>query len=195
MIDDFFRDAFADIPALALLRGMDTQTTLRMVNHVAALGIALLEVPLQSGHSLASLDTAVARGTELSLVVGTGTTLTQDDVRVAHSHGARFTVSPGFDPDVAAESVRLGMPHLPGVATASEVHAARKAGFTVQKAFPASVLGPGWITAMRAPFPDVDFVATGGMTQKNADAYLEAGALAVAFGSSIADVRSLSRSR
>lgn len=174
---------------------MDALTTVRMVDHAAALGIALLEVPLHSAQSLASLDAAVARGAERSIVVGTGTALTRDDVRVAHAHGARFTVSPGFDPDVAAESVRLGMPHLPGVATASEVHAARRAGFTVQKAFPASVLGPGWITAMKAPFPEVDFVATGGMTQDNADAYLQVGAIAVAFGSSIADVRSLPRRR
>jgi 2-keto-3-deoxy-6-phosphogluconate aldolase len=80
-----------------------------------------------------------------------------------------------------------GLPHLPGVATATEAHRALRLGLAWQKVFPAAVLGTGWIAAMRAPFPDVRFVATGGVDAANAEAFLQAGATAVAFGSSFVD--------
>jgi 2-dehydro-3-deoxyphosphogluconate aldolase/(4S)-4-hydroxy-2-oxoglutarate aldolase len=186
---DFFRTELRRSPALAILRGMTRVETVEVVHHCASLGIRLIEVPLQSDESVAALDAAVAAGADLDLVVGSGTARSVEDVRIAHDHGARFTVAPGFDFEVAAESVRLGMPHLPGVATPTEVHRAALAGFTVQKCFPASVLGTGWVEAMRGPFPDVDFIVTGGIDQNNADRFLRAGALGVAFGSSIRDVR------
>ena len=190
-MSDFFREWLGDVPALAILRGMTIKEALTMVSHAAELGITLLEVPVQSLDSIPVFDAVLEAGTKYGMVIGTGTALTVEDVRIAHEHGARFTVSPGFDRDVAAESLRLGLPHLPGVSSPSEVHAAQRLGFTVQKFFPASVQGPGWIQAMAGPFPDIDFVATGGINNANCLAFLDAGALGVAFGSSIAAIQRL----
>ena len=77
--------------------------------------------------------------------------------------------------------------HLPGVATPSEIQQALRHGATWLKAFPATVLGTGWFAAMRGPFPEVNLVATGGVSAHNAADYLAAGARAVAVGSALAD--------
>ncbi|MET7611856.1 thiamine phosphate synthase, partial [Streptomyces seoulensis] len=80
-----------------------------------------------------------------------------------------------------------GQMRQPGVATATDVQAARALGLDWLKAFPASVLGPDWFRAMRGPFPEVPFVATGGIDASNAAAYLAAGAKVVAVGSALDD--------
>jgi 2-dehydro-3-deoxyphosphogluconate aldolase/(4S)-4-hydroxy-2-oxoglutarate aldolase len=79
------------------------------------------------------------------------------------------------------------MPHLPGVATASEIQRAVAHGLDWVKAFPAAALGESWFTLMRGPFPDLKVVATGGMSADNATRYLSAGASVVAVGSALGD--------
>jgi 2-dehydro-3-deoxyphosphogluconate aldolase / (4S)-4-hydroxy-2-oxoglutarate aldolase len=93
----------------------------------------------------------------------------------------------GLDERVAEASAGRGLPHLPGVATATEVQRALGLGLRWQKAFPALTLGTGWFGAMRGPFRNVKFVATGGITTGNATAFFGAGARAVALGSAFAD--------
>ena len=83
--------------------------------------------------------------------------------------------------------ISLGLDHLPGVATATEIQRALALGLRWQKAFPATVLGPEWFAAMRAPFPMARFVATGGITTNNARSYLDAGAAAISLGTAFAD--------
>ncbi|MGI5244133.1 hypothetical protein [Dactylosporangium sp. CA-139066] len=80
---------------------------------------------------------------------------------------------------------RASQPHLPGVATASEVHHALNAGCRWLKAFPAGSLGPGWLPEMRGPFPEARFVPMGGIDAGNARAYLAAGAAALGVGSAV----------
>ncbi|MFD0490699.1 bifunctional 4-hydroxy-2-oxoglutarate aldolase/2-dehydro-3-deoxy-phosphogluconate aldolase [Saccharopolyspora spinosporotrichia] len=92
--------------------------------------------------------------------VGAGTVVGVEQLRTATELGAAFTVAPGLDPELVRASE---LPHLPGVATPSEVQHARKLGLTWVKAFPATVLGTGWFAAIRGPFPGMRFTATGGM--------------------------------
>jgi 2-dehydro-3-deoxyphosphogluconate aldolase/(4S)-4-hydroxy-2-oxoglutarate aldolase len=80
---------------------------------------------------------------------------------------------------------------VPGVATPSEVHGATALGCRWLKAFPAVSLGPSWFSAVRGPFPDVRFVATGGITPATARSFLEAGAAAVGIGSAVANAATL----
>ncbi|WP_245665087.1 FCD domain-containing protein [Actinoplanes subtropicus] len=86
-----------------------------------------------------------------------------------------------------AASLAAGMPHLPGVGTATEVQRAWLAGCRWMKAFPAAALGPGWISAVLGPFPGARFVATGGITVAGAPAFLAAGARVIALGAALAD--------
>ena len=110
---------------------------------------------------------------EPALLVGAGTVLRPDQVDVAHAAGARFVVSPGFAPDVVDRARELGMAVLPGISTATELQAAVRHGVTLVKFFPAAAAGGlPVIAALAAPFPDVRFVPTGGITAESAAHYL-----------------------
>lgn len=185
---DFFVRGFERRRAMAILRGYPAEQTLEYASAAWSAGLALVEVPLQNSRSAEALGRCARAASEQGQIVGAGTITSRELVEQAAELGARFTVAPGFDPDVAAHSLACGMPHLPGVATATEVQRASAAGFEWQKAFPAAELGAGWITAMHGPFPQLRFVATGGISAQNAQQFLAAGAAAVSFGAAFADL-------
>lgn len=169
---------------MVILRGHDPATTVRLCADAASLGVELVEVPWHGEESRPSLTAAIDWARDRPAVrIGAGTVTTPDVLRAVHALGVGFTVAPGFDPAVVGAAAAAGVPHLPGVATGTEVSAALAAGCVWQKAFPASVLTPAWFTALRAPFPGVRFVATGGVDAGNAKAFLDAGASAVSLGS------------
>jgi 2-dehydro-3-deoxyphosphogluconate aldolase/(4S)-4-hydroxy-2-oxoglutarate aldolase len=180
-------DVFGDSRIMAILRGLPERETVELASRAWDLGVRLVEVPVQTPDALPSLRAAVAAGRSRGLPVGAGTVISLEQVREVAAAGAAFTVAPGFDPAVATASAGMGLPHLPGVATPGEIQAALRHGLTWLKAFPASVLGPAWFTAMRGPFPQVKFVATGGLDARTAPEYFAAGARVVAVGSALAD--------
>lgn len=190
-LSDWFTATFAGAPVMAILRGFTPERTVELATAAWDLGVTCVEVPVQDDSGLDALTAAVAAGRRRGMPVGAGTVTTTDRLRWAHEAGAAFTVAPGLEVDVARASIAVGLPHLPGVATASEVQEASALGFYWLKAFPASVLGTAWFRAMRGPFPETDFVATGGMDAANAAAYLDAGASVVAVGSALEDPASL----
>jgi 2-dehydro-3-deoxyphosphogluconate aldolase/(4S)-4-hydroxy-2-oxoglutarate aldolase len=186
-----FDGLFATSPVMAILRGYGPARSVRIASIAWSVGITCIEIPMQNAVDQESLAVVADVATASGHFVGVGTVLDPAAVDRAHALGARFTVSPGFDPEVARASLDRGMPHLPGVATASEVHQARKFGLHWLKAFPAADLGASWITNIRAPFPDVRIVATGGISAQNARQFLDAGAAAVAVGSALSDPEQL----
>ncbi|MYW69293.1 2-dehydro-3-deoxyphosphogluconate aldolase [Streptomyces sp. SID8379] len=188
-----FDELFAGVPVMAILRGMSAERSVELAVRAWDLGIKCVEVPVQSEEAARVLAAVVAAGAERGKPVGAGTVTTAERLGWAAAAGAAFTVAPGLDKRVARDSIDAGLPHLPGVATATDVQAARALGLDWLKAFPASVLGVDWFRAMRGPFPEVPFVATGGMDAGNAAAYLEAGARVVAVGSALEDPAQLSR--
>lgn len=175
---------------MAILRGMEPARTVELAQRAWELGIHAVEVPIETPAAEPSLRAAIRAGGDRP--VGAGTVVTSDAVRAAAEAGAAFTVAPGLDPEVARASVEAGLPHLPGVASPSEIQHAVRLGLTWLKAFPASVLGTDWFAAMRGPFPAVRLVATGGVNARNASEYLAAGASVVAVGSALEDEAQLS---
>jgi 2-dehydro-3-deoxyphosphogluconate aldolase / (4S)-4-hydroxy-2-oxoglutarate aldolase len=182
-----FDELFGAQQVMAILRGMPERETVELASRAWDLGIDLVEVPVQTPDALPALRAAIAAGAERGRVVGAGTVITLDQVTAVAEAGAVFTVAPGFDPAVLAASTAAGMPHLPGVATPSEIQQALRHGVDWLKAFPATALGPTWFTAMSGPFPQLKLVATGGLDAHLAPAYLAAGARVVAVGSALAD--------
>lgn len=172
-------------PVMGILRGFDPDRTVELCELVWASGVDAVEVPIQDARSRASFLAAADRARGLGRSVGVGTVIDTQQVSWAVTAGASFAVSPGFDPAISAAAAEAGLPLVPGVATASEIQAARAAGHRWLKAFPAAQLGSGWITAQLAPFPDVRFVATGGIDADSAAEFLAAGARVVALGSAI----------
>lgn len=188
-----FDRSFATVPLMAILRGHSPARTVELATRAWDLGVTQVEVPIQDPGAVPSLEAAVAAGARRNRTVGAGTVTSPERVLVARQAGAAFTVAPGYDEDVIEASLDTGLPHLPGVSTPSEVSRAQRRGLHWVKAFPASHLGPSWITAVRAPFPEVRIVATGGVDAANAASFLRAGARVVALGSALADPTHLDR--
>ncbi|MEO8262936.1 MAG: bifunctional 4-hydroxy-2-oxoglutarate aldolase/2-dehydro-3-deoxy-phosphogluconate aldolase [Pseudolysinimonas sp.] len=133
-------------------------------------GIGCVEITLRTA---AGFDAISAASQSKSTIVGAGTVLTPDHVARAAEAGARFIVTPGFDPEVVARAIELGLDVLPGTATASEVQAALRMGVDVVKLFPADRLGGlDLITSLAGPFPTTGFVPSGGVSASNLAAYL-----------------------
>lgn len=186
-LDSFFADHLGRTRVMAILRGHGPARTRELCRRAWEVGIELVEIPAQSDEDVESLRGAVAAGRAAGRLVGAGTVTSTALVERVAGVGAAFTVAPGLDPDVLAASRAAGLPHLPGVATATEIHRAAGLGLTWLKAFPAAALTPSWFAAMRGPFPAVRLVATGGVDAGNAAAFLDAGAAAVSLGSAFAD--------
>lgn len=107
------------------------------------------------------------------MLVGAGTVLTTEQVERAHKAGAKFIVSPGFDPEIIECCISIGLPVLPGCITPSEIAQAVKRGLKVVKFFPAEQSGGvAMIKAMAAPYSMVKFMPTGGISTKNLADYL-----------------------
>lgn len=185
---EFFLTGFRVRKAMAILRGFNPQRSLELTKLAWSAQLDLVEIPLQNDDSARALAACAAAASEEGKIVGAGTIVSKELVERAAELGAKFTVAPGFNLEVARHSEAHGMPHLPGVATATEVQDAMQAGFMWLKAFPAAQLGPEWITAMHGPFPEARFVATGGINSENATHFLTAGASGVSFGASFTEL-------
>ncbi|MEU4876517.1 bifunctional 4-hydroxy-2-oxoglutarate aldolase/2-dehydro-3-deoxy-phosphogluconate aldolase [Streptomyces sp. NPDC021608] len=162
-----------------------------LADALAAGGATCAEVTLRTPGAEQALREMAAHG---GLAVGAGTVLTAEQAERAVAAGARFVVSPGFDEEVVATCRDLGVPVVPGVATATELMRALKAGLTAVKLFPAEPLGgPRTLRALAAPFAGVRFVPTGGIDASRMAAYLAEPAVLAVGGSWMATPAHLER--
>jgi len=179
-----FRSAFAACPLVAILRGITPPEALPAGRALVEAGWRLLEVPLNSPEPLASI-TALAAAFPQALV-GAGTVLHPAQVARVHAAGGRLIVAPNFNAEVVREAVRLGMVCLPGVFTATEAFAALDAGAAGLKLFPADMIPPAGVKALRAVLPrDALLLPVGGITAGNMAAYRAAGADGFGIGSAL----------
>ena len=145
-------------------------------------GIGIVEVTLDTPGALAAIERAADAG----VAIGAGTVMSVENVRTAAEAGARFVVSPDLDDDVVQCAQGLGVEPIPGVLTPTELHRAVRLGVEVVKIFPAGPLGgPGYITALRGPFPEIGMLPTGGVEIGDIAAYFAAGADAIGLGGSL----------
>ena len=119
------------------------------------------------------------------LCVGTGTTLTAEQVRAAKEAGADFIVSPVCEADVIAETKKLGMVSIAGAFTATECYTAYKLGSDFVKIFPLMQENIKYFNVITTPLPDIKFIATGDINENNIPLFLKNGAAAVGTGVSI----------
>lgn len=129
---------------------------------------------------------AIAKAAQVpGALVGAGTVLTGDQARAAIDAGARYLLTPDLRPDVAEAGNRAGVPVILGAFTPTEVARAADLGAAAIKIFPARLGGPNHLKDLHGPFPDLRFVATGGISALNARSFLDAGAIAVGAGSDV----------
>lgn len=168
--------------ALAILRTPHAAAARPALEAALRGGFRVLEVTLNTPGAFERIHELASRG---DVVVGAGTVLQVDDARRAVDAGACFLVSPVVDGAVIAEAERLGVAMIPGGHSPTELHSAWRAGAPVQKLFPAQPAGPAFIRACLGPMPFLRIVPTSGVGEENAAQYLEAGAHAVGFVTSL----------
>ena len=145
-------------------------------------GVRVLEVTLRTPVGLACIA-AIAREVP-GAIVGAGTIRSAADARAAKAAGSVFGVSPGYTAAVGAACREVGLPLLPGVATAGEVMAAQADGLAFLKFFPATAAGGiPMLKALAGPYPDVMFCPTGGITLETAPQFLALPTVKVCGGS------------
>jgi 2-dehydro-3-deoxyphosphogluconate aldolase/(4S)-4-hydroxy-2-oxoglutarate aldolase len=189
--ESWLDDELSQVPLMAVIHSKSPRQTVALAESAWNIGIRHVEVTLQSADNLPALRAAVDAAAERDLGVGAGTITTLERAEAAWRAGVSFTVSPGLDSDMVRASMRAAIPHLPGVATATEIRKARALGLTWMKTFPAQSLGVDWFAEMRRPFAGVSFVVTGGLRARNAHRFLNAGANVIAVTSSLQDKREL----
>jgi 2-dehydro-3-deoxyphosphogluconate aldolase / (4S)-4-hydroxy-2-oxoglutarate aldolase len=170
---------------LSVVRAERIPDAADLCHALAAGGIRAVELTFTTPGVLdhvRSCADAVARS---GIVLGVGTVLTADQAAAAIDAGARFLVTPGIRPDVAGVAVANSVPVFLGAFTPTEVAEAVDLGSRAVKIFPASILGPKYLSDLHGPYPGVELLPSGGIGPDNARAYLDAGALAVCAGTGV----------
>ncbi len=160
----------------------DAAQAVPMAEALLAGGVDVMEITLRSAAALAAIE-AVARAVP-AMQVGAGTVTRASELAQVQAAGARFGLSPGSTPELLAAVCAAGLPFVPGVASPSEAMAARDAGFTLLKCFPAAQLGGVEVLkAWGGPLPDLRFCPTGGVSLANMGSFLNLRNVAMVGGS------------
>jgi len=176
--------AMRRLPLVAILRGLTPADASSIGAALDTAGFSLIEVPLNSPQPLASIATLAAQLP--NALVGAGTVLTTAQVREVHGAGGQLIVSPNFDAEVVRLAVQLGMVCLPGVMTPTEAFAALAAGASGIKLFPAELVPPAGVKALRAVLSAQTLVLpVGGITPEAMAPYRAAGANGFGLGSAL----------
>ena len=168
-------------PVIAVLRASQASDYDAVVDVLAENGVRSIELTLSTPGTFEHLPTLLARaGSEVE--IGIGTIVNAAQAQRAIDAGARYLVTPIVNLDVIALAVAAGVPVFPGGLTPTELYSAWDAGATAVKIFPAETVGPQYGSHLRGPFPDLQFVPSGGIGLDDIPAWLAAGATAVSLG-------------
>jgi 2-dehydro-3-deoxyphosphogalactonate aldolase len=176
--------AMAQLPLIAILRGLTPAEAPAMGEALVSSGFAIIEVPLNSPEPFKSIAALTQQFPQT--LIGAGTVLNAQQVKDVHAAGGRLVVAPNFNPAVVAQALALNMVVLPGVATPTEAFAALDAGAHGLKLFPAEMISPATVKALRAVLPKAAaLMPVGGITPDNMAAYRSAGASGFGLGSAL----------
>ena len=157
-------------------------------------GLTILEYTM-SGEGALDCVARVRAELGVRVCVGAGTVLDAAAAEAAIAAGAQFIVTPAVVPDVIEVCNRRGVPVVCGALTPTEMLAAVRAGADLVKLFPARLGGPAYVRDLLGPFPELQLVATGGVSAENARSFLDAGAVAVAVGGNLVSERAVREDR
>jgi 2-dehydro-3-deoxyphosphogluconate aldolase/(4S)-4-hydroxy-2-oxoglutarate aldolase len=172
-------------PVIPVLTVTELDHAVPLARALVAGGLRVLEITMRTPVALAAIE-AMRRAVP-DAIVGVGTLTRAADFAAADRMGAQFGVTPGLTPELASASRGARFPLLPGGRTPTDLISARAAGFSVLKLFPAQQAGGlAMLQALGAPFPDVLFCPTGGITRATAADYLALANVACVGGSWVA---------
>jgi len=186
------RARIEEVGIIAAVRVMSADDALFAAEAVAGGGISVIEIPVTIPDAVQLIAGLVRRNP--GIVVGAGTLFDVDVARECLKAGAAFLTSTGLDFDVVALGREHGAVAIPGALTPTEVMAAYKAGADFVKIFPCSQVGGAhYIKTLKAPFPGVPLIASGGVNQQNLAEFFHAGAVAVGVGANLIHTEAIHR--
>ena len=179
-----FQSHMDSLPLVAILRGLKPEEALAMGQAIVNSGFHILEVPLNSPEPLRSIQ--ILAQAFPNALVGAGTVTSAQQVREIKAAGGQLIISPHLDDNVVCEAVNLGLISLPGVATPSEAFRAIALGANGLKLFPAEIISPAAVKAMRAVLPpNIKLIPVGGIGIHNMTDYRKSGASGFGLGSAL----------
>lgn len=180
-----FAAAISQLPLIAILRGLRPDEAVGVADALVTAGFRLVEVPLNSPEPLESIE-ILAKHLPDDCVVGAGTVLRVEDVSSVTSAGGQFIVAPNLNRKVGDAAKKNGLTWCPGVLTPSEAFEAVDQGADLLKIFPAELVSPAGVRALRAVLPPrVLIAAVGGITPQSMEDYVAAGSNGFGLGSSL----------
>lgn len=177
-----------DTGVVAIVRKVGAEHIANLAAALVEGGVRAVEVTLNTPGALSMIE-ALAKDTRL--IVGAGTVLDPESVRLATLAGARLIVTPNLNPEVIRASRRYGALVMPGAMTPTEILQAWETGADAVKVFPASTVGPRHFKEVKAPLDQVRLMATGGVTPENAAEFIKAGADLLGLGSALVNPQEL----
>ena len=170
MMEDILKniEGYGIVPVVRIEKAMDA---IPLGKALLAGGLPLAEITFRTAAAEEVIRTMTERAPEL--IVGAGTVLTTEQAEKAIQAGARFIVSPGFNPKVVSVCREKGVPVIPGVNSPTQIEAAMECGLGVMKFFPAEESGGApFLKAVAAPYEGIRFIPTGGINAANLIFYL-----------------------
>ena len=179
-----WQQSFSSMPLVAILRGITPDECLAVADVIFSHGFEILEVPLNSPDPYTSIAKLIDRYP--NKFIGAGTVTSVESLETCVSVGCELIVTPNFNPSIASAIKQHELIYYPGVATPSEAFMAIEAGAHGLKLFPAELISPKIVKAMRAVLPQsIKLIPVGGITPTNMDEYLVAGASGFGLGSAL----------
>jgi 2-dehydro-3-deoxyphosphogluconate aldolase/(4S)-4-hydroxy-2-oxoglutarate aldolase len=173
------------IGIIPVVRTASSEAAITAAKAVCRGGIPIVEITMtvpDAAQVIAELTLSLSR----EVMIGAGTVMDAETVKLCANAGAQFIVSPGFDPNVVKQANAQGVVMMAGALTPTEVITAWRAGSDFVKVFPcANVGGPSYIRALKTVLPEIPMVPTGGVSLKTVGSYLQAGASALGVGSEL----------
>jgi len=168
---------------IALIRADNADNLIGCAKALLAGGLGAIELTMTTP---GAIEMCAKVSKELpGVLLGLGTVLDADTAKRGIAAGAKFIVTPALRPEVIKACNAAGVPVLSGALTPTEAYSAHECGADVIKIFPAEFFGPAYIKSLKAPFPKLEFLPTGGVTPETVGDFLKAGAFATAAGSAL----------
>jgi 2-dehydro-3-deoxyphosphogluconate aldolase / (4S)-4-hydroxy-2-oxoglutarate aldolase len=184
------KETIERVGLLPVLRAKSPEQAHKVVKAILAGGVTVMEVTMTVPGAVDLLKELKCEYPEMLL--GAGTVTTAKEVEATIEAGAEFIVSPSFHPEVVARTCALGKVSIPGALTPTEAITAWRAGADYVKIFPCSAVGgASYLKALRAPFPQLKLIPTGGVTLATAESFIRAGARALGVGSDLVNLAAI----
>ena len=182
----FSWDLFNKMPVVGIIRGLSVDEIEFVLPIYKEAGFTTIEITLNTPEAL-SVISSLANQYNGELNVGAGTVCSLDDLAAAVNAGANFIVTPIFKAEVVKKCVSMEVPIFPGAFSPTEIYEAWELGASMVKLYPASVVGPAYVSAVLAPLNKVKLMPTGGIHLSNMLAFMKAGATSLGIGSELFD--------